>query len=296
MRLARYWHDGELRVGIVDGDDVIDVSDAAGGSRDLVALIAARAAELAAHAQAGGGARHPLAGVQLAAPVTPSKFFGVGLNYADHIEEAGLGRPEVPMFFNKQPTCVIGSGQGIVRPLASDQLDYEGELGVVVGRRCRHVTRELAPEVIAGYLIVNDVSVRDWQLASPTITLGKSWDTHGPIGPWLTIADAIPDPHELELATYVNGELRQRSNTKHMVFDCFDQIVHLSTVCTLEPGDVIATGTPGGVGALMSPPSFLQPGDVVRIEIEGLGALENHIVQEADDAARVDGAVRASLS
>src|SRR5204863_726767 len=136
---------------------------------------------------------------------------------------------------NKQPTCVVGTGAAIERPRASEQLDYEGELGVVIGRRCRHVTRELAPQVIAGYLIVNDVSVRDWQLASPTLTLGKSWDTHGPIGPWLTAADAVTDPHDLELATYVNDELRQRTSTSQMVFDSLDQIVHLSTVCTLEP-------------------------------------------------------------
>jgi len=289
MKLARFWKDAGLRVGVVDSDVVVDVSDAAGGSTDLVALLYGRRSELAAAAADGGAGRYPLAEVNFAAPVAPFKFFGAGLNYADHIEESGLDRPTVPMFFNKQRTCVIGAGQAIERPLASSELDYEGELGIVVGRRCRHVTRELAPEVIAGYLIVNDVSVRDWQRASQTMTLGKSWDTHGPIGPWLTTRDEIPDPHSLGLVTYVNNEVRQRSNTRHLVFDCFDQIAHLSTVCTLEPGDVIATGTPAGVGALMSPPRFLVPGDVVRIEIDGLGALENHVIQESDDKPRIGG-------
>jgi 2-keto-4-pentenoate hydratase/2-oxohepta-3-ene-1,7-dioic acid hydratase in catechol pathway len=288
MRLARFWVSGELRVGVVDGDDIIDVTQAAQGDTDLVNLLYRRRAEVASYAADGGSGRRPWRDADLAPPVAPRKFFAIGLNYADHIEEAQLDRPTVPMFFNKQPTCVVGSRAQIELPRASEHLDYEGELGIVIGRRCRHVTPELAPEVIAGYLIVNDVSVRDWQFASPTITLGKSWDTHGPIGPWLTAADAIGDPHDLELSTFVNGELRQRSNTKHMVFDCFDQIAHLSTVCTLEPGDVIATGTPSGVGAVMTPPRFLRPGDLVRIEIEGLGALENSVILEPDDSPRID--------
>jgi 2-keto-4-pentenoate hydratase/2-oxohepta-3-ene-1,7-dioic acid hydratase in catechol pathway len=273
---------------VVTDGEIVDVSDVADAGADLVSTLLSMGSELSSYAATGGSACHPIADVDLAPPVQPRKFFGIGLNYADHIAEAGLERPTVPVFFNKLPTCVVASGTAIERPRASEQLDYEGELGIVIGRRCRHVPRELAPEVIAGYLIVNDVSVRDWQLASPTITLGKSWDTHGPIGPWLTSADAIADPHDLELKTYVNGALRQCSSTKNLIFDVFDQIAHLSTVCTLEPGDVIATGTPGGVGALMSPPSFLQPGDVVRIEIEGLGVLENNVILEADDRPRID--------
>lgn len=261
MKHIRFVIDGKTHAGTVEGEQVVD------------------------HA----GDRHELASLELAPPVQPSKFFGIGLNYADHVQESGLETPAVPIFFNKQPTCVVAHGAAIERPRASDQLDYEGELGVVIGRRCRHVTRELAPDVVAGYLIVNDVSVRDWQLGSPTWTLGKSWDTHGPIGPWLTTADEIEDPHDLELRTYVNGELRQHSNTRHLIFDCFDQIAHLSTVCTLEPGDVISTGTPGGVGVAMTPPRYLEAGDVVRIEIDGLGALENPVTLEPDDGPRIDG-------
>jgi 2-keto-4-pentenoate hydratase/2-oxohepta-3-ene-1,7-dioic acid hydratase in catechol pathway len=138
--------------------------------------------------------------------------------------------------------------------------------------------------VIAGYLVVNDVSVRDWQLRTPTWTMGKSFDTHGPIGPWLTTSDEVGDPHGLWLRTWVTGELRQESNTKQLIFDCFTLVEHLSTAFTLEPGDVIATGTPGGVGIAMKPPRLLQVGDVVRVEIEGLGALENPIVDEPDTA------------
>jgi 2-keto-4-pentenoate hydratase/2-oxohepta-3-ene-1,7-dioic acid hydratase in catechol pathway len=168
-------------------------------------------------------------------------------------------------------------------PRVSSALDYEGELGFVIGRRCRHVPRGRAHEVIAGYLIVNDVSVRDWQLRVPTWTMGKSFDTHGPIGPWLTSADEI-DPSGLRLRTWVNGELRQDSNTKHLIFDCAAIIEHLSTAFTLEPGDVVATGTPSGVGISMKPPRLLKVGDVMRVEIEGLGALENRVVAEPDTA------------
>ena len=142
--------------------------------------------------------------------------------------------------------------------------------------------RARAHEVIAGYLVVNDVSVRDWQLRVPTMTMGKSFDTHGPLGPWLTTADEVGDPHGLRLRTWVNGELRQDSSTKNLIFDCFALVEHLSTAFTLEPGDVVATGTPGGVGIAMKPPRLLRVGDVVRIEIEGLGALENEIVLEPE--------------
>jgi len=152
----------------------------------------------------------------------------------------------------------------------------------VIGRRCRHVPRARAHEVIAGYLCVDDVTVRDWQFRTPTWTMGKSFDTHGPIGPWLTTADEIGDPNGLRVRTWVNGELRQDSSTKHLIFDCPALVEYLSTAFTLEPGDVIATGTPSGVGALMKPPQLLRAGDVVRIEIDGLGALENPVVPEPD--------------
>lgn len=156
----------------------------------------------------------------------------------------------------------------------------------MIGRRARHVSRDDAAEVIAGYVVVDDVSVRDWQLRTPTWTMGKSFDTHGPIGPWIVTTDEIPDPHRLELRTFVNGELRQSSNTKQLIFDCFDLVEHLSTVFTLEPGDVVATGTPGGVGIAAKPPRLLVAGDRVRVEIEGIGALENEVIDEPDTTAR----------
>ncbi len=158
---------------------------------------------------------------------------------------------------------------------------------MVIGRRCRHVPRQRAAEVVAGYLVADDVTVRDWQLRVPTWTIGKSFDTHGPIGPWIVTADELGDPHQLELRTFVNGELRQHSNTRNLIFDCFAQIEHLSTAFTLEPGDIISTGTPSGVGGAMQPPRFLAADDVVRVEIDGLGHIENRVIHEPDDTAGI---------
>jgi 2-keto-4-pentenoate hydratase/2-oxohepta-3-ene-1,7-dioic acid hydratase in catechol pathway len=222
-----------------------------------------------------------MAEIELEAPILrPPKFLGIGLNYADHVAESNLDVPEFPTIFNKQSTCVVGPGDGVHVPRASHVLDYEGELGFVIGRRCRHVSRDQAPDVIAGYTVVNDVTVRDWQLRIPTWTIGKSFDTHGPMGPWIVTRDELTDPHRLGLRTWVNGELRQESNTKELIFDCFTLVEHLSTAFTLEPGDVIATGTPAGVGIGMKPPRLLAAGDVVRVEIEGIGTLENPIIDE----------------
>jgi 2-keto-4-pentenoate hydratase/2-oxohepta-3-ene-1,7-dioic acid hydratase in catechol pathway len=172
-------------------------------------------------------------------------------------------------------------------PRVSTALDYEGEMGFVIGRRCRHVPRERAHEVIAGYLIVNDVSVRDWQRRSPTMTLGKSFDTHGPTGPWLVTPDEIGDPHNLDLRTLVNGEERQHSNTRLLFFNCFEQVETLSTVFTLEPGTIISTGTPGGVAAAMKPPKWLTVGDLVRVEVERIGFIESRVVEEPAASARM---------
>lgn len=184
------------------------------------------------------------------------------------------------MYFNKQSTCVTGPYDPIEVPAVSDQVDDEGELGVVIGRRCRHVPADEAAAVVAGYLVVDDVSVRDWQMASPTMTLGKSFDTHGPIGPWLVTADEIVDPHALRLRTWVSGELRQDASTGQMIHSIWRQIELLSTVCTLEPGDIISTGTSAGVGMARAPQAWLRTGDVVRVEIDGIGAVENPVVDE----------------
>src|SRR5690606_7276172 len=199
---------------------------------DAGALLAAGDAALRRAAEATAGAREPLplASVRLCAPILrPPKFLAIGLDYADHVAEAGLERPQVPTVFTKQSTCVTGPRDPVHLPRASAALDYEGELGLVVGRRCRHVPREPAREGIARYLVGNDVSVRDWQLRVPTWAMGKSCDTHGPIGPWLTTADEVGDPHALRIRTRVNGELRQDSSTEHLIFDCFAIVEHLST-------------------------------------------------------------------
>jgi 2-keto-4-pentenoate hydratase/2-oxohepta-3-ene-1,7-dioic acid hydratase in catechol pathway len=284
MKLCTYLEGGESKLGVVTREGIVPLSVAAPElPRSLDSLLAAGegAVRAAAVAAERSRLRIPLESVRLAAPIpSPSKFLGIGLNYADHVAESGLESPKIPTVFNKQTSCIVGPRDGVHMPRVSTALDYEGELGFVIGRRCRHVPKQRAHEVIAGYVVVNDFSVRDWQLRTPTWTMGKSFDTHGPFGPWLTTADEIGDPHVLRVRTWVNGELRQDSSTKNLIFDCFTLVEHLSTAFTLNPGDVIATGTPSGVGIAMRPPRLLKVGDVVRVEIDGLGELENPIVDE----------------
>jgi 2-keto-4-pentenoate hydratase/2-oxohepta-3-ene-1,7-dioic acid hydratase in catechol pathway len=290
MKLATFTHEGRTRIGAVDGEDIVDLTVAAPDlPHEMVAFLRAGPTALsAAHAAIGSGERLPLADIRLEAPIArPPKFLAVGLNYADHVSEAKMETPQHPMIFNKQSTCVTGPTDPVHVPRVSHVVDYEGELGFVIGRRCRHVSREDAPDVIAGYLVVNDVTVRDWQFRVPTWTMGKSFDTHGPIGPWIVTPDELPDPHRLDIRTWVNGELRQESNTKELIFDCFDLVEHLSTAFTLEPGDIVATGTPSGIGIVMKPPQLLEAGDVVRIAIDGIGEIENPVIDEPD----VDGAM-----
>ncbi|HYD07877.1 MAG TPA: fumarylacetoacetate hydrolase family protein, partial [Reyranella sp.] len=223
--------------------------------------------------------------LRLAAPVPrPPKLIAIGLNYRDHAEESGQPIPDIPVVFNKQSTCVVGPRDDIHLPRVSPMLDYEGELGVVIGRRCRHVPREKARSVIAGYVVVNDVTVRDWQLRTPTWTVGKSFDTHGPMGPYLVTADEV-DASDLAIRTFVNGQQRQSSRTSQLIFDCEALIEHLSTAFTLEPGDVISTGTPAGVGMAMKPMQLLTAGDVVVVEIDGIGRIENRVIAEPADTA-----------
>ena len=281
MKLASFSQDGNVRFGRVDGTDIIDLTDAgiAGGMRDLLEAGSAAMAQ----AQSADGPRVALENATLLAPVPdPSKILAIGLNYKDHIEETGLATPDFPMFFNKQATAVNGPYAPIHMPRVSEKLDYEGEMGFIIGRRCRHVPRERAHEVIAGFCVCNDVSVRDWQMKAQTFTLGKSFDTHSPFGPWLVTADEIPDPHDLSLKTWVNDELRQDSNTRHLVFDCYDQIATLTAAFTLNPGDVIVTGTPSGVGIGFKPHKYLKVGDRVKVEIDGLGYIENEVIAEPE--------------
>ncbi|MNQ89391.1 Ureidoglycolate lyase [compost metagenome] len=290
MKIATFTHGGKTRIGKVLDDEILDLSQVCPGlPTEMVSFLAAgeEAMEAARRASGRPGAIYPLRAVRLQAPVqSPRKFLAVGFNFHDHVEEVrrvpalkDLQIPEVPVFFNKQVTCINGPFDGIELPKASSQLDYEVEILVVIGKRCRHVSQADAHKVIAGYCVLNDVSVRDWQRASPTMTMGKSFDTHGPIGPWLTTSDEVDPDKGLWLRTWVNGELRQDGNTRDMVRSVARQIEYLSTAFTLEPGDLIATGTPAGVGVLMSPQQFLKVGDVVRVEVEGLGSIENTVVE-----------------
>ncbi|MFL2745098.1 MAG: fumarylacetoacetate hydrolase family protein [Gammaproteobacteria bacterium] len=208
----------------------------------------------------------------------PGKVLAVGLNYKDHAKETGMDLPEVPMIFTKQSTSVLGHQGEIHKPKVSDAVDYEGEMAFVIGKKCRHVSKEEALDVIAGVTICNDVSVRDWQIASPTFTMGKSFDTHCPIGPYIVTMDEISDIHNLKIKTYVNDELRQNSCTDQLIFDCFDLIEHITKAFTLEPGDIIATGTSSGVGVVLG--KYLIPNDVVKIELENVGTLENKVILE----------------
>jgi 2-keto-4-pentenoate hydratase/2-oxohepta-3-ene-1,7-dioic acid hydratase in catechol pathway len=284
MRLGTHREGGDLRAFVLDGDEIVDLRDAApslpAATADILALGDEGRATIE-QAIASGDGRRALTAVQLAAPVTPRKIFAIGLNYADHAAEADRELPEHPPVFAKMVSCLNGPYDEIQRPRVSDQLDYEAELAIVIGRRCRHVTPEEAPSVVGGFTIANDVTVRDWQRRTPQWTLGKSFDTAGPLGPWIVTPDELGDPHAIAFRTVVNGDVRQSSDTSKMHQDCWALIAEISTACTLEPGDVIETGTDAGVGAFMEPRGYLRAGDVVRIEFDGIGAIENRVVDEA---------------
>jgi 2-keto-4-pentenoate hydratase/2-oxohepta-3-ene-1,7-dioic acid hydratase in catechol pathway len=300
MKLARFEAGDRTRVGVVAGEGVIGLAEVGFGHPDLLSVILAGPDELARIRDrvASASAHFRLDEVRLLAPLRPGKYLAIGMNYAKHVAEMGhAGRPKYQYWFNKQTTCVNGPYDPI-EPGVSEKLDYEVELGVVIGRAAKGVTEMLDYEVelgvvigrtakgvkaaealghVFGYLVANDVSARDWQKHSPTFTMGKSFDTHGPIGPWIVTADEIPDPQNLGLRCLVNGQVRQQSNTSNMSFTVAEQIEYLSTAFTLEPGDLLATGTPEGVGAAMNPPGLLKAGDVVRCEIDAIGAIENRV-------------------
>ena len=288
MKLVTFTHLQRTRIGVVVDDMVVDLSLSAPElPPTMVDFLEAGAAamETAKSVSAGTTGTIPLADVRLEAPVpNPGKFLGIGGNTKSHLEEvkaAGIPLKFSPYqtWFNKQVTCINGPYGDIHMPDVSSELDYEGEMAMVIGKRCRNVPKEDAYGVVAGYTICNDVSVRDWQLRAPTTTLGKSFDTHGPVGPWIVTTDEIPDPHELALKTWVNGEIRMDGRTDEFLHNCDEMIAELSSVFTLEPGDILTTGSPAGVGALMDPPQFLVVGDVVRVEVEGIGVIENRVIQ-----------------
>lgn len=272
---------GEVRTGVMEGDAVVDLTDPVLGlPNEMTALFGTlnTSREIVERAPNSRARRWPLSEVTLRAPVAqPPKVLAIGMNYQKHVAEVGQPAPQFQYWFNKQRTCIVGSGEPILVPEFSEQVDYEGELAVVIGRYCRDVPQERALEVVAGYTVINDVSVRDWQLRTPTFTMGKSFDTHGPLGPWIVTKDEIPDPQDLRLRTWVNDDLRQDESTSDMIFNCSEMIAYLTSVFSLEPGDVLATGTPSGVAMARVPPPWLRPGDQVRVEIEGLGVLENPV-------------------
>lgn len=280
MKLIRYDENGTTHLGAVRDDRVVALDGA--GYATMLSIVEGGAEALAAvrafvdSADAGPA----LADVTLLAPIEkPGKYLAIGMNYAKHLEEAdklGVKRSAHQVWFNKQTTCLSGPYDDI-DPGVTEKLDYEVELGVVIGKHAKKVNEADALDYVFGYFVANDVSARDWQFHSQTFTMGKSFDTHGPIGPWIVTADEAPDPQNLELRCYVNGELRQKNNTATMIHSLPKQIAYLSTAFTLEPGDLIATGTPEGVGVGMEPQVFLQPGDVVRCEVDGIGAIENRV-------------------
>lgn len=281
MRIARYELDGSVSIGVIVDDGIVDLAKTDCGYTDVRQIIdgGEDALNTVRAAIQGKSPDVKLADVRLLAPYQPGNYLAIGMNYAKHVLEAkklGAAVPEYQYWFNKQITCINGPYDDVEAGV-SEALDYEVELGVIIGRKAKTVKAEDAQSYIFGYVVANDFSARDWQRHCPTFTVGKSFDTHGPIGPWIVTADEIPDPMALDLRCFVNGELRQESNTSEMLFSIGAQIEYLSTAFTLMPGDLIATGTPSGVGVAMDPPVFLQSGDVVRCEVEGIGMIENKV-------------------
>lgn len=264
-------------------DLVVDLHDAdpeLPATIDELLRLDADALARAARAAESGSAR-PLVDAELAPPLlAPQKIICVGLNYADHAAETGAVVGEEPVIFNKFPTALRGPGDPIELPPESSEVDFEAELVVVIGRPCRRIAREFAPDYVAGYACGHDVSARDWQKGKPgkQWLLGKSFDSFAPLGPWLATKDEIPDPGNLPIQMRLNGQVMQDSNTRQLIFPIDYLVSYLSHVCTLMPGDLIYTGTPPGVGMARKPPVFMKPGDVAEVEIEGLGMLRNPVV------------------
>ena len=286
MKLVSYKIHDKINIGALKEDFIVPFSNDPNIPNDMLSFLEAgkKLMTLAEDVVKKNQNIIPMDSCRLINPILrPPKIIAIGLNYQDHLEEIrAIGRevddPEVPMIFNKQSTSACGPYEDIHDPKVSDKLDYEGELAFVIGKKCRHVPRSEAHNVIAGYCVSNDVSVRDWQLRVPTFTIGKSFDTHCPFGPAIVTADEISDPHNLQIKTEVNQEVRQNSNTKNLIFNCFELVEHLSTSFTLEPGDLILSGTPSGVGVADN--KFLKEGDEVKISISELGYIKNKVVNE----------------
>src|SRR4051794_6646943 len=290
MRLVTFRRPGsEPEAGVLAGDKVIGLAGA--GYNCTVSLIAnwdkARSAVESFLRDPAPDSVADLGSVTLLAPIQrPPKLICIGLNYHDHAVESGLAVPTIPVVFNKFTNVVIGPNVPIVLPRISEKPDYEVELAVVIGKGGRNISASDWQQHVFGYTIVNDVSARDWQMQTSQWLMGKTFDTFAPMGPCIASADEIPDPHTLDISMEVGGELRQNSNTKELIFRIPELIAHLSSVVTLEPGDVICTGTPAGVGLGFKPPKWLQPGEECVARIAGIGELRNPCVAEAQAAAR----------
>ncbi len=283
MKLLRFNDAGVAKLGVLMEDGIVPIDSLASEFPTMQSVVAGGADALRKIGDYVSKTRPnlALADARLIAPIErPGKYLAIGMNYGKHAAEAaklGVAHAKHQTWFNKQTTCLSGPYDDI-DPGVTEKLDYEVELGVVIGAAAKGVSEADAKAHVFGYFVANDVSARDWQFHTPTFTMGKSFDTHGPIGPWIVTADEIADPHDLALRCFVNGVLRQNSNTSQLIANVWQQIAYLSTAFTLEPGDLIATGTPEGVGVAMDPPTFLQPGDKVRCEIDGIGAIENTVV------------------
>ena len=282
MKFLRFEGAGQARLGVLLEDGIAPLDALKDFYPTMLAIVQGGDRALAAVRECAAKAeeRLTLDSVRLLAPIEqPGKYLAIGMNYAKHVEESdrlGIARASHQVWFNKQTTCLSGPFDAI-EPGPTEKLDYEVELGAVIGKRAKNVSEADARNYVFGYVVANDVSARDFQFHSQTMMMGKSFDTHGPIGPWIVTADEIADPHALDLKCFVNGEQRQSSNTRHMLANLWQQIAYLTSAFTLEPGDLIATGTPEGVGVGMEPQVFLKTGDVVRCEIEGIGAIENTV-------------------
>jgi acylpyruvate hydrolase len=288
MRLVAFEEAGSPRLGVVENGSVVDLTAVAPSlSRDLVGLIALGPNGLkqaADAAQKGSAAsRKPLANLRLLPPVPrPGKIVCLGLNYADHAAEGGNAKPEYPSFFMRVGTSLVAHNQPIQRPRCSDKLDYEAELAVIIGKTARHVKKADAFSYVAGYSCFNDATLRDYQRKTSQWTIGKNFDATGGFGPWFVTADEAPKGAVgLAIRSKLNGQVMQNANTHDMLFPVDETIELLSECLTLEPGDVIAMGTPSGVGYARKPPVWMKAGDVIEIEIEGIGTLRNPIKDEA---------------
>ena len=286
MKLMRFEQGGDVRLGAVSGEEVVPLSDLQASAPDTMQGVIeagpALVAELAAALETHSGAAIPLGDVRPLIPVErPGKVICLGLNYADHAREGGHEVPDYPSLFMRVSTSLIAAGEPLVRPRACEQLDYEAELMIVIGARCRHLSEEGALDPIFGYTVFNDGSVRAYQRRTSQWTAGKNFDATGPIGPWIVTADELPPgARGLRIRSMLGERTLQDANTSSMIFDVARTVSILSEIMTLEPGDLIATGTPEGVGHARRPQLWLKPGDTIDVEIEGIGRLSNPVVDE----------------